>query len=168
MRNRLMKQVLSLAMVAGAVAISVGCANGPCRQMKKPELAGGAASTATGTATPAPTPAAGVAGVTGSGGTVATPKGGAMSSDIKPTAREASVLVYKPDGSLQCGMGKAISLEEMEKQLSGIRVSSRDKRPDGLMHIQVCGSPTGMINVYEIPASSLKEAEARGFKKFER
>ncbi|MES2962418.1 MAG: hypothetical protein V4760_00915, partial [Bdellovibrionota bacterium] len=47
------------------------------------------------------------------------------------------------------------------------QVFSRDKRADGLMHIQVCGSPTGQINVYEIPVSALKEAEGKGFKKLD-
>ena len=77
----------------------------------------------------------------------------------------SSVFVYKVDGSLQCGAAKGLSLEEMEKQLRGLPVLSRDKRPDGKMHIQVCGSPTGLINVFEINDQSLKEAEARGFKK---
>lgn len=79
--------------------------------------------------------------------------------------KSATVFVYKSDGSLQCKAAVGIPVAEMEKQLEGINVYSRDKRPDGKMHIQVCGSPTGMINVYEIPESSLQEAEARGFKK---
>lgn len=76
------------------------------------------------------------------------------------------VLVYKYDGSLQCGMGKAVSVEAMEKELKGITIYSAAKKPDGLMHIQVCGSITGMANVYEIPTSALKQAESRGFKKW--
>ena len=71
----------------------------------------------------------------------------------------------KADGSLQCGAQKGIAVELMEKDLRGIKVLSRDKRSDGKMHIQLCGSPTGMINVYEISESQLKDAEARGFKK---
>ena len=76
-----------------------------------------------------------------------------------------TVLVYKADGSLQCGQGKGVSIDEMEKQLKGIKVLSRDKRPDGKMHIQLCGSPTGVINVFEISETNLKDAESRGFKK---
>jgi hypothetical protein len=76
------------------------------------------------------------------------------------------VLVYKYDGSLQCGMGKAVSLDAMAKELSGIPIHSSIKKRDGLMHIQVCGSITGMANVYEIPTSSLKQAEGKGFKKW--
>lgn len=77
------------------------------------------------------------------------------------------VLVYKYDGSLQCGQGKAIGVDVMKKDLSGITVFSSVKKPDGLMHIQVCGSATGMANVFEIPAKDLKKAESKGFKKWE-
>lgn len=146
-----------------ALIVSLGlsaCANGPCRQLRNPELAktAGAAPTAAQPAAPAgATPSPNL--------TSPNLKGGAVSDSA--TTQERTVFVYKPDGSLQCGMGKAIPVEEMEKQLSGIRVHSRQNRPDGLMHIQVCGSPTGMINVYEIPATALKEAEGRGFKKLE-
>lgn len=76
------------------------------------------------------------------------------------------VFVYKYDGSLQCGMGKAVSLETMAKELQGIPLLSSVKKPDGLMHIQVCGSITGMANVYEIASKHLKAAEAKGFKRW--
>jgi hypothetical protein len=76
------------------------------------------------------------------------------------------VFVYKYDGSLQCGMGKAIALDTMAKELNGLQVLSSVKKPDGLMHIQVCGSITGVANVYEIPAKYLKAAETKGFKKW--
>lgn len=76
------------------------------------------------------------------------------------------VMVYKYDGSLQCGMGKAIALDVMAKELQGIQILSSVKKRDGLMHIQVCGSITGMANVYEIPAKFQKQAEGKGFKKW--
>lgn len=76
------------------------------------------------------------------------------------------VMVYKYDGSMQCGMGKAVALDVMAKELQGIPVLSSVKKRDGLMHIQVCGSITGMANVYEIPAKFQKQAEAKGFKKW--
>ena len=83
----------------------------------------------------------------------------------KPTPSDR-VLVYKYDGSLQCGMGKPVALDVMAKELTSITLYSSVKKPDGLMHIQVCGSPTGMANVFEIPAKSLKAAESKGFKKW--
>jgi hypothetical protein len=124
---------------------ATACANGPCRRLREPQLAEGQAVAAKPSTPPVATAPAGPSG--SAGGPV------------------SSVFVYKSDGSLQCGTAKGLSLEEMEKQLRGIPVLSRDKRPDGKMHIQVCGSPTGMINVFEINETSLKEAEARGFKK---
>lgn len=77
------------------------------------------------------------------------------------------VRVYKPDGSRQCERRAGISLEVMERELAGIIVHTREKRKDGLMHIQVCGGPTGMINLYEIDAAMTKQAEQRGFKRLE-
>jgi hypothetical protein len=80
-------------------------------------------------------------------------------------ANEAQhVFVFKHDGSLQCGRGKAIAVDVMEKQLAGITVYSREKKSDGMMHIQACGTITGMTNVYEIAQKDLKKAEAKGFK----
>ncbi len=76
----------------------------------------------------------------------------------------ARVFVYKYDGSLQCGKGKALSVDAMSKQLQGIQIFSSQKKSDGLMHIQVCGSITGMANVYEIPQTAWPAAEAKGFK----
>ncbi len=76
------------------------------------------------------------------------------------------VFVYKYDGSLQCQKAKGIALDAMAKELQGIEIFSSVKKSDGLMHIQVCGSITGMANVYEIPEQSLKAAERKGFKKW--
>lgn len=76
------------------------------------------------------------------------------------------VYVYKYDGSLQCGGGKPVSPDSMAKELGGLKIFSKAKKPDGLMHIQVCGSITGMANVFEIEASELKKAEKLGFKKW--
>ena len=81
-------------------------------------------------------------------------------------SKQDSAFVFKYDGSLQCGMGQKISAKEMAKQLTrkNIPVISSQNKPDGLMHIQVCGSPTGQANVYEIPAAKLEEAQKLGFK----
>lgn len=122
--------------------LMLGCVDGPCRKLKNPELAPGM-------------PAA--------------PSASNSSKNSPPAVREAAdgrVFVARPDGSLQCGMEKGLELVEMERDLRGIKVYSSMKKPDGKMHIQVCGSPTGILNVYEIPASSLSDAEKNGFKKF--
>lgn len=87
--------------------------------------------------------------------------------DALPTpVNQRKIKVYKYDGSLQCGQGKPIAVETMAQELKGIQVFSSQKRPDGLMHIQVCGSSTGIANIYEISENDLSKAEKRGFKKW--
>ncbi len=76
------------------------------------------------------------------------------------------VKVYKADGSLQCGQGKQIPLAEMQKQLKDIKVYSAVNKNDGMMRIQVCGSPTGNSNVYEIDRKDLEAALKAGFKEW--
>ncbi len=77
---------------------------------------------------------------------------------------EKRILVFKYDGSLQCGSAKGQGLNEMQKELGNIKVFSSQKKPDGLMHIQVCGAATGMANVYEILATDLALAEKHNFR----
>lgn len=81
-----------------------------------------------------------------------------------PSDNNRIVRIYKYDGSLQCNMGKAITTEEMAKELKNIKILSQKKLSDGLMHIQVCGSSTGMANVFEINETDLPRAEKLGFK----
>lgn len=76
------------------------------------------------------------------------------------------VKIYKYDGSLQCSMGKAVPPEEMEKQLKGITVFSRENKADGMMRIQVCGTPTGRANVFEIERKDLEAAKKLGFQEW--
>lgn len=78
------------------------------------------------------------------------------------------VYVYKPDGSLQCGMGQKIEPNEMKKQLGTIETFSAENKHDGLMRVQMCGQPTGSCNVYQIKATDLDQALKLGFKKWVR
>ena len=89
---------------------------------------------------------------------------GAEEVMISPNQRR--IKVYKYDGSLQCGQGKPVSAESMAQELKGVQIFSSTKRPDGLMHIQVCGSATGVANIYEISEDDLSKAEKKGFKKW--
>ncbi len=82
---------------------------------------------------------------------------------VNPTAH---IKVFKYDGSQQCGMGKAISLSEMQKELAGIAVFSAENKADGLMHIQACGTPTGRANVYEIEKTQLDTAKKKSFREW--
>lgn len=77
------------------------------------------------------------------------------------------VLVYKYDGSKQCDEEKGRELDDMEKDLKGIKVYSSEKRNDGQIRVQVCGALTGMTNTYLIAKEDLEKAEASGFKKWD-
>jgi hypothetical protein len=76
------------------------------------------------------------------------------------------VRVYKPDGSLQCAMGRVIPLDEMAKELIGLAIYRSEKRMDGLVRIMQCGTPTGMCNVYEIDRGALQKAIELGFREW--
>lgn len=82
------------------------------------------------------------------------------------TGSQNKIRVFKYDGSKQCGEGQIISLSEMQKELAGVRVYSAENLSDGMIRTQVCGSPTGKANVYEIDDSSLEKAKAKGFKEW--
>ena len=107
--------------------VIAGCANHPCREIPNKE------------------PLADNLPAAGSGGAPPAEKANASPGT-------STVLVYKSDGSLQCGQAKGLSPDEMQKkELKGVTIVSKRKQSDGLMHIQVCGTPTGKINVFEIP-----------------
>lgn len=90
----------------------------------------------------------------------------AKQSESAISSQQKRIFVYKYDGSLQCDRAHGLSLAEMERDLDGVRVFSREKKADHLMRIQVCGAITGMANVYEISESDMTEAEKKGFKKW--
>jgi hypothetical protein len=126
-----------------------GCSSRPCREPRLPELD----QTSSGVSSTSP-----------SASSSGSSSGNSSKADETGPLR---VRVYKPDGSRQCEKRTGRSVEATERELAGIPVYHREKRSDGLMHIQVCGSPTGMINIFEIDSSNLKKAEERGFKKWE-
>jgi len=68
-------------------------------------------------------------------------------------------------GSLQCEMGRPVSLDEMEKELraANIAVEAKVKKADGIQHPQMCGASTGMMNVYRIKTPDFEKARALGF-----
>lgn len=85
---------------------------------------------------------------------------------MKETSKGQRVHVYKPDGSLQCNQGRKITPEEMEKELAGVRIYSKLNKNDGKMRIQLCGSPTGNCNIFEIDRENLDQALKLGFKEW--
>jgi hypothetical protein len=76
-----------------------------------------------------------------------------------------SIEVAKYDGSLQCEMGRPVSLEEMAKELraADIAVQAKAKKADGIQHPQMCGASTGTMNVYRISTSDWEKARVLGF-----
>lgn len=84
----------------------------------------------------------------------------------KEDTKEKTVRVFRYDGTLQCAMGKAIPLNDMARDLKDIPVISSTQLSDGLLRIQLCGSPTGDANVYEISESHLEKAKTLGFREW--
>ena len=73
------------------------------------------------------------------------------------------ISVFKPNGSLQCNQGKTIDKAVMEKSLKGIRVYKSSVENDGKLRIQMCGAPTGNVNIFEIDKVNLEMAITLGF-----
>src|SRR6266536_2275311 len=82
-----------------------------------------------------------------------------------------TVKVFRYDGSLQCGMGQAVPLDEMAKELAAvnIKVLSREKSVVSGLIIALCGAPTGMAHVYEIAKDDFPRIPAgpQGVKRFQ-
>lgn len=74
------------------------------------------------------------------------------------------ITIGKSDNSLQCGYNVGITLEVMAQELQGANILKSNKQHDGLMRIQSCGAPTGMMNVYQIYRKDAKKAIKLGFK----
>lgn len=119
-----------------AATLIIGCANGNCRENQAAK-------------------------------DKANPAGAAKVAQYEiPSGPLDRIRVYKYDGSLQCGMGKPIPLDEMKASLKGIKIYAAVNRADGLMHIQQCGTLTGKANVFEIEKKDLPTAKAQGFKEW--
>lgn len=78
---------------------------------------------------------------------------------------EPPVDVYKVKGSLQCDSASGVGYLEMQQELTnaGIEVLEASESHDGLIRVQVCGAPDGLINVFSIRQNQLSEAQALGF-----
>lgn len=73
------------------------------------------------------------------------------------------VRVFKANGSLQCGQGKTIDPATMAKELKEISVYKSAVENDGKIRIQMCGAPTGNVNIFEIDKTNLERALGFGF-----
>lgn len=74
------------------------------------------------------------------------------------------IVIGKSDQSLQCGYNIGMSIIQMAQELEGIQILRTEKRHDGLMRLQSCGSPTGMMNVYFIYRKDVKKSVRLGYK----
>ena len=82
------------------------------------------------------------------------------------TPKSPTTLVFKYDGTRQCGEGNPISIEDMALELREVRILSKFTGYDGLMRTQVCGAATGQAHVFEIPSTELPKALSAGFKQW--
>lgn len=85
-------------------------------------------------------------------------------NDVRPK----TVFVFKADGTKQCGIGSATTVQQMAQELGDIKIVSQENKSDGKLYPMVCGAPTGKINVYEIPERDLEKAVAGGFVEFKK
>jgi len=76
------------------------------------------------------------------------------------------IWIYKEDGTVQCEGEKGRPLEQDQKSVekAGIKIFASKKTTDGKMRIQMCGSPTGNVNAFEILASQEAAAKKLGFR----
>jgi hypothetical protein len=76
------------------------------------------------------------------------------------------VNIYKNTGEQQCGEHQGIPLDEMQSVLTKNKIIIYEARTqsDGLVHMTVCGAPSGKIHVFSIPQRDLKKAKKLGFK----
>jgi hypothetical protein len=74
-----------------------------------------------------------------------------------------TVRLFRYDGSLQCGMGQAVPLDEMAKELTAvnIRILSSEKRVVSGFIIALCGAPTGIANVSSVSGNGAHRAGLR-------
>jgi len=76
-----------------------------------------------------------------------------------------TVAIYKADGSRQCEPGSGTSVAEMAKTLinADVPVFASRSDHDCLVRAALCGTATDAINIYEIPAERLSQAQDFGF-----
>jgi len=87
---------------------------------------------------------------------------------IAAVAAEPDVQIFRPDGTLQCGMGKKIPIADMKAELAKAHIDVLNAREgnDGLMHPMLCGAATGNINIFTIASKDLEAARKLGFEPY--
>jgi hypothetical protein len=74
------------------------------------------------------------------------------------------ITVAKPNGAIQCE-DTGISLKAMKKELAQAKIPVKKARcgHDGLVYTAVCGEENGRLNLFDIPAKKLDDADELGF-----
>jgi hypothetical protein len=82
--------------------------------------------------------------------------------------QEPSMMVFKSTGEKQCQSSGGVSLDAVKAQLIArkIPVFEAHTQADGLMHMALCGTPTGTIHVFMIPVRLRAKALRLGFKPY--
>ena len=85
------------------------------------------------------------------------------------TSLDPSVKVFKYRGAVQCDQKSGTPPEIMRNELvkAGVEVISVACGEDGRMHPMLCGTPTGAINIFEIPRQKAAQASRLGFAKLD-
>lgn len=78
---------------------------------------------------------------------------------------EVPVMIYLSAGALQCEPGSGRNLAQDEAALARAGITSRCAQvaDDGQMRIQLCGSDSGRIHLFQIAAHDLAAAQGLGF-----
>ena len=78
---------------------------------------------------------------------------------------EETVKIYKPLGSVQCGVETYATGNDAERIANAnIPVRAVACGNDGQPHFDMCGEPDGAINIFTIPKTKESKALSRGFK----
>lgn len=90
----------------------------------------------------------------------------AWSLQAQAAPKESTVKIQKSRGALQCQPGTGTTPEAMVVELdkADVKVLKTQCGQDGLLHVAMCGSDDGSINIFEIPERQLAKATSIGFK----
>ncbi len=158
-------------------AVFLGCATGNCRTQKEQNCSQAQNTEESKNSSSTASETCAVPGLDSKSGSAMTPN---IKESLKTTTQfmkkkalgpdkmtaQKYVKMYRPDGSLQCEKGSGMSLDDAKKEWANLDLEVLDAqvRPDGLMHIQQCGRPTGNVFVIRIALEHQEKALNLGWK----
>ena len=92
---------------------------------------------------------------------------GLLTANAQENPSAQTVKVIKSRGAMQCEPDTGTPPEVMRKELeqAGIAVESVACGTDGKIRAAMCGTPEGVLNIFEIPAAKLAHAARLKFEK---